>query len=355
MEDLTKKVKEALKTRNPEVYLRDNLGISRAEARKVIARFHKIEKRNFVYTGFAAGFLSVVLLGTGLVFSNNKPSEKPAVQTAEKQTVEDIISRHAYIDKIVNPEGEGDIYVIGQKHYTLPFDRKGNTKHNDPISTKDTAEVQCDNFFLIKDLILEKRLKFFIGESNKVKDYKVSQENLEKGRIYGPKIMNSRKKEALKFFENNPHAIAYEVLKHFLPDKFHLKLIGEGSVKEKRDLLRKKMRARVNLYGQRHNINENLDIGEVAKHDPVLLELVKEDCYLNSEVNKWYLDESQRLADELGHKNFAIGIGIRHLRGMMEIYKGKRRLILIRPKSYSQNINDFPLDEFEDFKKFYGF
>ena len=86
-----------------------------------------------------------------------------------------------------------------------------------------------------------------------------------------------------------------------------------------------------------------------------MLEIVKEDCNINSEVNRWYLNEGPRLADELGYRDFAIVIGIRHLRGMMETYQGKRRLIIIRPKSYSTNINDLPLDEFDGFKQHYGF
>ncbi|MBW2981413.1 hypothetical protein KY343_00905 [Candidatus Woesearchaeota archaeon] len=354
MEDLTNEIKEALKKKNPDVYLRDNLGISRSEARKHIARYHHVQKKRFAHNLFASAAAAVVL-GIGLALYQSIPSDLPAAQeqTAKKKTVEDIISRHAYIDKVINPEGEGDLYLIGQKHYIFRFNEKGNTTAV-PSSNKTIVDVQCDDFFLLKDLILESELDFVIGESEKKREFDVSEEGLEKGRIYGPGIMGSRKK-ALRFFTNNPHAIAYEALKHFLPDRFKLTSIGEGDVKEKRDELRERMKERVNLYRNTYGINGRLDVGEVAKHDPVLLGIVKEDCGLNNEVNRWYLSEGPRLADELGYRNFAIVIGLGHLRGMMEEYKGKRRLLVIRPKSYPININDMPLDGFEGFKQHYGF
>jgi len=342
---------QAIKSKNALLYLKKELGVSKSEAKNILMDY---KKSNKLKKQLLFGGLATILFGVASVSTLLKPEKELKISKSEiavahdgeiknnYKEIENIILKYGTIQKIINPQAEKIHYLVGQIHPSNTFNEEGST--NERITNPKTAKIQAEIFSLIRDLNNKEYLNFIVGEG-------YAKKKSRKDHPLWNDLRNLLQDDyhVGRFFQQNPEELGYSVYQGLFPEKVTFPEIDEEENYLKGEEIRKKISKRAKIF----RIHET---GALAKMDKVTLDLIEKDCKLSEERGLIYLNEGLRLAEKNNVNDYMTIIGLRHLPQMIKEYEDSRKLIVIFPKSYdSKNLEDFPLSDFEGFKKFYNF
>jgi hypothetical protein len=310
----------------------------RRAKRRISKRVQKKAKRKWPLVAAATAAITIV---TGAYFSKPEyiPPEQTHVVTPEnprpeptptqKINVEDIIIRHAVLhEPIVNPGGQGTLYLVGMHHY---FTGPGG-----PINTGKAKQyipaVQAELYFLLRDFATEADITFVVGEGMPVGEYHASPVVTAdfKKRWQNNKKSIDNPSHTPAFFRLNTAHSGYSALAIFHPGLISLWGVDEEiEVQQLHELVveRKQVLAAIEtaVVYQLPNL--------LTHKQSVFLE-VKE---LFDKRSIIYITQGQKLADGQGEEDYVQVVGPIHIPLMLEKYSGQRRIMVLRPKSIPKN------------------
>lgn len=326
--------------------VREQFGVSRKEAEKILRDYESFESRlsrkRWITTVAGVGIIGCAYLAS--FARDNEREESVRVMGEKSISVEDIVRKYGNIDRVVNEEGKGNLYLIAQRHGTNRFNNKGyisgEVEHDEKI-----LDIQTEITLMLKELRESRNLDLLVGEGYNGR-FCVFEGPASRGNIR-------------RYFIENPLETSPEILRSICP---RLRVAGvelSRYHKYQNVEIKKKMSARVNDYldgklkvkPSEHGMIT--DAGELARIDSGMVEIVKEDCRLHEAYSRTHLKQGLAAADKLGVMDVAIVVGMRNVPIMIKDYDGKRKMIVIRPKSMETDLNSLPETDFEGFKKFY--
>jgi len=221
--------------------------------------------------------------------------------------------------EVLNPGGEGAIYLVGQFHAT-PVTTKNGTHYE---GTVQSALVQAQ----IYHILLRLRPQLIMGEGLGAGEFTLSR------RVDWSRAEVERHERNLaenieftvRYFIANPKELAYTSLDIFYPE---IKVYGANDSKEMQNI--------EDIDKQQFLLGSRLS---AASRDPSrFIKLSREFKNWQAEADKIhdqrsriYMDEGIAIADQLRQPKFTIVIGNSHLLLMAQEYHGKRKLYVIRP------------------------
>ncbi len=248
----------------------------------------------------------------------------------KKQNVEDIITKHAVIEEVVNKEGKGSIYLIGIEHWYGGTTRKGVDKN--AKQTETLPHVQAEVYLLLHDLAgcgLEVVVGEGLGAGELRLDHEAkgfSDEDVE----YHRKRMTD-KDFAIEFFKANQKEAGYTILELLEPEL--VLTLGVDDAKEMAELKaidRKIFEAALKYIPTKKDYENPAKRAQMRAAE---IPLIKRKRELNDKRSRIYIEEAVALDSDC-----AIVIGADHVKLMAEEYKGRRRLYLIRPISFTREL-----------------
>ena len=134
---------------------------------------------------------------------------------------------------------------------------------------------------------------------------------------------------AFLVFQENPKEVAYMLFELFHPEIRTFRADDEKELRELKRLGEERLQAALRYVPR---IEDTLDPIKLAQADSAIEELDEKRRQQNNIRSKKYINEGQEIADRLGYRDFAIIIGASHIKHMVEVYRGRRNLYVIRPR-----------------------
>ena len=227
-----------------------------------------------------------------------------------------IINKNAYTSRIINRNGTGSIYVIGQVHPSPEILKRFTNKYlatylnelekQDPPSI---PNIQIEIALLLHDLIKQNNLELIIGEGiDNIKLPKPSKKQKSFNRLIlkYPEVFLHR-------IKNKENFLGYILLKNAYPNITNL--IEADDIIEVNQIF--------NIHKERNR--------DISNNNTKPLRLQED--FLNKKRSSIYLQTAIKKADKQGKKDVAIVIGLAHVPDIIAEYKGKRKLYILYPKS----------------------
>jgi len=281
--------------------------------------------------------IALVLVSSGDQPSNNPGNSKVTLQQqrAEKssptKSLDEIIQEHAIIEKIINPEGQGRFYLIGQEHYYAGTDATG--KIPNAVQEASLAPIQSEIYHLLLGLARNGKNNLVIGEGlgpkQLISPHTSRGFNREDWALYGERMNESS--FSVHLFKKNPEDTGYTFLELFHPDLVYTQGVDDVKLSEElKQMERQAFKNALRFVPTKMDYHNPVKRAQLIKANKPLEKRKRE---IHDERSRIYLVESQSIADQLGHQDVAVVIGRYHIPLMVSEYTGKRALYILRPKS----------------------
>jgi hypothetical protein len=284
---------------------------------------HNKKRRSWIIPACIAGML-------GICAFHWMAGTKPKPTVVRQSDLETIIRRNTVVEKVI-PGNSGRVYLIAQEHYYAGMTREGrdpNAKQQESL-----PYIQSEIYHLLYDLCNETGLSLVVGEGLGPKELILPYGNKGLSRSSWENHRERMKDYnfSVNFLKANPKEPSYAVLELFHPDLVFTCGVDDSCHLAEIERIDKERFALALKYiptKQDHDNPEKLRLFREAEK-PLLM---RKDA-LNDERSLLYLSGAIKRADEMQKQDVAIIIGSAHISLMVQHYKDKRTLYILKPKS----------------------
>jgi len=246
----------------------------------------------------------------------------------KKESLEDVITRNASIVKVVNPKGEGNLYLVGMVHYykensILPMSHSFYKPQH-----RSLPFVQSEIYHLLSDLSKEQDLNVVVGEGLGDREttsvvHDPTEEWLEQ------RNKMDEKEHAVTWFRRYQKETGYISLEYFHPD-----LVRTFGVDDKKQMEASR-RIKIHMDSLYMASRSGPGSAKIKRQNYEIMTAPSRKNWwaLQDERSRIYMKEGIAIADKLGEKDLAIVIGAYHVPLMVKEYEGRRKLYVLRPNS----------------------
>ena len=252
--------------------------------------------------------------------SNPLYHEKKSASTIQSNNLEQRIGHLAKVD-IVNPQGEGAIYLIGQVHAD-PVTTKDGVEYK---GTQESALVQAQ----VYHILLRLRPQLAIGEGLPNREFTFPMENLKwsEAEIKFHKNGFERSVDFTReYFALNPKQVAYSAWEMLNPQTATYGIDDKKEMQRVRELDKQQFSLAEPISSA---VKDTLKMVEFANQIRSIRTKKKN---LHDQRSRIYMRESVAIADRLKQPEVTIIIGAAHLPLMTQEYGGSRKLYIIWPR-----------------------
>ena len=261
-----------------------------------------------------------------------KNKEEPK-EVKKGASLEEVLSRHCSIEEVVNPDGTGNIYLVGTQINAYIRNKKDQV-----VLIKDdaTANVQADIYHLLRDLVEERDLKLVMGPEIGSKELVGFGYKKYGNLTYDLKRGIEDKENAIQLFRERKYLSAHIVFELLYKNKVRTFGFDDREEVKRQNKLYEKLVEKHFEYKKQKDPKER----ELLSH--LAVSLVAELDVSRRVLSRVRMRDGVRRINVENEKDVCMISGAHNVTQMAEIYKSmidegvKRRLYLLRPKSISK-------------------